>query len=119
MFKKMFIPSLYVATPSFGKITLSPLRSRGTRSFSILQVKGGKVLFLPYLIIVLSLLLPDLGYLLIRDLRDLLTGKWVCSSWIGGVCSPRKWGYFANLRFGAFPHLENEGTWSPPGRIGD
>jgi hypothetical protein len=84
----MFIPILYVATPSFGKVTLSPLRSRGTKSFSILQVKGGKVLFLPYLIIVLSLLLPDLGYLLIRhsgylliwDLRDLLTSKWVCSS---------------------------------------
>jgi hypothetical protein len=53
--------------------TLSPLRSRGTSSFSILQVKGGKLLIFPYLNIVLSLLLSDSGYLLIRDLGDLLT----------------------------------------------
>jgi hypothetical protein len=96
--KKCLFHSLYVATPSSWNITVSPFRSCGTSSFSILRVKGGKLLFFPYLIIVLSLLLPDLGYflirhsgyLLIRDSGDLLTRKWVFfSSRIGRVCSPR------------------------------
>jgi hypothetical protein len=50
----------------------------------------------------------------------------ICSSEIWGICSPGngvfllipdwiglltlKWGYFANLRFRAFPRLENGGT---------
>jgi hypothetical protein len=126
-FKKCLSHSLYVATPSLGKITLFPLCSRGTSSFSILQVKGGKLLFLPYLIIVLSLLLPDLGYLLIRhsgyllirDSGDLLTGKWFfCSSRIGGVCSHWNGGILLISYLGHFPTSKTwgggRGTWSPP-----
>jgi hypothetical protein len=98
--KKCLSHNRFVAAPSSQKIALSPLRSRGTNNFSTLQVKGGKLLFFPYLIIVLSLLLQDLGYLLIRHLgyflirhsRALLTGKWgflLIPDWRGLITS--KW----------------------------